>query len=82
MHFPQKGSPDASTCTSPSCRGGSGTGGPSSEQTVNQESRCAEIRLQHELSWMQISDDEHDGSALTEECRRRLRNCLAEDEEM
>ena len=56
------GSPDASACTSPSSRGGSGTGGPSSEQILHQESRCAEIRLQHELSCMQISDDEHDGT--------------------
>ena len=40
----QYGSPDASTCTSPSSRGGSGTGGPSSEQSVHQESRCAEMR--------------------------------------
>ena len=30
------GSPDASTCTRPSSRGGSGTGGPSSEQMVHQ----------------------------------------------
>ena len=56
------GSPDASTCTSPSSRGGSGTGGPKSEQIVHPESRCAEIRLQHELSWIQISDDEHDST--------------------
>ena len=39
-----------------------GTGGPCSEQVVHQEIRCAEICLQHELSWMQISDDGHDGS--------------------
>ena len=56
------GSPDVSARTSPSGRGGGGTRGPSSEQVVHQESRCAEILLQHELSWMQISDDEHDGT--------------------
>ena len=56
------GSPDASTCTSPSSRGGSGIAGPSREQNVHQESRCAGIRSQHELSWMQISDDEQDGT--------------------
>ena len=57
----RNGSPDASTRTSPSGRGGGGTSGPCSEQVVHQEIRCAEIWLQHELSWMQVSDDGHDG---------------------
>ena len=56
------GSPDASTRTSPSGRGAGGTGGPCSEQVVHQEIRCAEIWLQHELSWKHISDDGHDGT--------------------
>ena len=32
------------------------------EQVVDQEIQCAEIWLQNELSWMQISDDGYDGS--------------------
>ena len=68
------GSPDASTCTRPSSRGGSGTGGQSSEQVVHHEVRCAEIWLQHELSGTTAR-------AHTEECRRKLENCLAEEEE-
>ena len=51
------GSPDAGARTSPSGRGGT-AGGPSSKQVVHQVIRCAAIRLQHEVSWMQISDDE------------------------
>ena len=58
----RRGSPEASARTSPSCRGGGSTGGPYSEQVVHQEVRCTDIRLQVELSWMQISDDGHDGS--------------------
>ena len=50
MHFPQMWQSVA------------GTSGPSGEQAVHQESRCAEIWLQQELSWMQIGDDEHDGT--------------------
>ena len=72
-------SPNASTRTSLPGRGSGGTGGPCSERVVHQEIRCAEIWLQHELSWMQISDDGHDSH--TEECRRRFKNCLSEDEE-
>ena len=40
----------------------------------------AEIRLQHELSWMQISGDGATKRAHTEESRRRLEKCRAEDE--
>ena len=29
---------------------------------VHQEGLCAEIRIQHELSWLHISDDERDGT--------------------
>ena len=36
--------------------------------------------LQHELSWMQISGDGATKRAHTEECRRRLEKCCAEDE--
>ena len=43
-------------------RGGGCSGGSCSEQSVHEEGRCAEIRIQHELPWLQISDDEHDGT--------------------
>ena len=56
------GSPDASASTSLSSRGGGSAGGSCSKQVVHLEIRCTEIRLQHELSWMQVSDDGHDGS--------------------
>ena len=40
-----------------------------------------QLRLQHELSWMQISDDRlHGWRAHAEGCRRRLEDCLAEEE--
>ena len=60
MHHPQTGSPDAGARTSPSGRGDGSAGGPSSKQVVDQEIRCTDIRLHHELSWMQISDDGHE----------------------
>ena len=50
------------TSTSSSGRCGGCTGGSCSEQSVHREGRCAEIRIQHELPWLQISDDEHDGT--------------------
>ena len=81
MHFPQIWQ---SRCQHPhqslgSC-GGGGTGEPSSEQAAHQESRCAEMLLHHELSWMQISMTNTTARAHTEGCRRKLENCLAEDE--
>ena len=51
------GSPDAGASTSPSGCGGASEGGPSSNEVVHEEIRCAETRLQHELSLMPISDD-------------------------
>ena len=43
------GSPETSARTSPSGRGGDGTGGTCSEQVVHQEIRCAVMWQQHKL---------------------------------
>ena len=56
--FRRHGSPDAGARTSPSGRGGGSAGGPCNEQgCASGEPMCSNIRLQHELSWMQINDD-------------------------
>ena len=73
------GSSDASTSTSSSGRGGGFTGGSCSEQSVHQECRCAEVRIQHELPWLVMTNTT--ARAHTEERRKRLESCLAEDEE-
>ena len=80
-HHAKHGSPDASTCTSPPGRGGGSARGPCSKQVVHQESRRTEIRLQHELSWMQIGDYGHDCARTVKSVAGEVEECLTGDEE-
>ena len=58
------------------------TGGSCSEQSVHQGGRCAEIRIQHELLWLQISNDGTRRHVRTlNNVARDWRVVLAEDEE-
>ena len=61
MHFPQTWQSDGGAPVPPVVVAAAQVE-LSNNQVVHQEMRCAEIRLQNELSWMLISDDGHDCS--------------------